>query len=721
MTAADLLDTALPLHRAGRLAEALVLYRRILADDPANADALHLSAIIAHQTGRTAGALANLGAALAVQPDFTTAYNSLGNVLADLGMLDEALNAYSVAIRQDDHYVEAHNNRAAVLQRLGRREEAAEAYTRALTVGPDNLTARFNYGILQRELGQIPPAANAFYAVVQADPSHSAAWRHLAICLRGLGHPDAEVCLRRALEDAPADEELSLELGGLLNGRGAYEAAGGVLAPAVAAHPGNVQLHFSYGTALQGMKRLREAVAQFRLALDREPTMQGACNNLGVALLELGEMGEAARVLRRAVALSPGDAMTVNNHGTSLENRYDLKSDFERAARWYRRALRLRPDYGKALVNLAGVHIARRDPHRAELLYRSAATADPGSVEVHANLAGLLFEHDDLGGAVRMYRRALAIDANNPAALTGYGLALQTLGRIDEAEAVHRRALEIDGRNAEAAGNLGMMLWQYRQDAAAAEPWMDLALSVNPSLNTAHLNRGMLRLSRGELPGGWDGYRRRFWAKGYVNRRIAAPLWQGEDVGGRRLLVWREQGVGDEIMFASCYPSLIARTGHVVIECDRRMVPLFTRSFPRATVRAESVDAAGLETIQPPGVDAHAPAGDLPGYLRGSLSGFEGQAPWLVPDAVLAERWRERLAGLGPGLRVGIGWRSQTMTTERKAAYVMLEHWGPLFAVPGLVFVNLQYDDCEAELRAAEERFGVTIHRWADLDLKDDF
>ncbi|WP_049976006.1 tetratricopeptide repeat protein [Azospirillum sp. B506] len=308
-----------------------------------------------------------------------------------------------------------------------------------------------------------------------------------------------------------------------------------------------------------------------------------------------------------------------------------------------------------------------------------------------------------------------------PAALTRYGLALQLLGRVDEAEAAHRRALAIDDRNAEAAGNLGMMIWQYRQDDAAAEPWMSRALEINPALSTAHLNRGMLRLSRGDLAGGWDGYRRRFWAKGYVNRRIDAPLWQGEEVSGRRLLVWREQGVGDEIMFASCYPTLIARAGHVVIECDRRLVALFARSFPRATVRAESVDAAGHETIRPPNVDCHVAAGDLPGYLRGSLSAFELQAPWLVPDAALVERWAERLAALGPGLRVGIGWRSQMMTTERKAAYVMLEHWGPLFAVPGLQFVNLQYGDCEAELRAAEERFGVIIHRWADLNLKDDF
>ncbi|CAO3435906.1 tetratricopeptide repeat protein [Azospirillum endophyticum] len=721
MTATGLLDTALPLHRAGHLAEALALYRRILTDDPSNADALHLSAMIAYQTNRTAEALSGLGAALAVQPRFPPAYNSLGNVLADLGMLDESLAAYSVAIRQNDHYAEAFGNRATVLQRLGRREEAADAYTRALTLDPDNLTARFNYGILQREMGRIAPAANAFYAVVQADPSRSAAWRHLAICLRGLGHPDAEACLYRALEAAPADEELSLELGVLLNGRGGHQAACDVLAPAVEAHAGNAQLHFTFGTALQGTGRLQEAAAQFRLALDREPTMQGACNNLGVALLELGANDAASPVLRRGVALSPDDALVINNHGTSLEDRYDPEADLERPAQWYRRALRLRPDYGKALVNLAGIHIAKRQTNQAGVLYRRAAAADPMNVEVYANLAGLLFDRDDVAGAERLYRRALTINSGSPAALTGHGLTLQVLGRIDEAEAAHRRALAIDGRNAEAAGNLGMMIWQFRQDEAAAEPWMTLALSINPAMGTAHLNRGMLRLCRGDLADGWEDYRWRFRAKGYVNRRIDAPLWRGENIAGRRLLVWREQGVGDEILFASCYPSLIGLAGHAVIECDSRLVPLFARSFPQATVRAESVDAAGRETIQPPGVDAHLPAGDLPGLLRGSLPEFEPQAPWLVPDPALVERWRERLAGLGPGLRVGIGWRSQLMTADRKAAYVMLEQWGPLFALPGVVFVTLQYGDCEAELRAAEERFGVTIHRWADLNLKDDF
>nr|WP_246512933.1 tetratricopeptide repeat protein [Azospirillum picis] len=711
----------MPLHRAGRLAEATALYRRVLVEDPANADALHLSAMAAYQEGHAAEALRGLRVALAVRANFAPAHSNLGNVLADLGRYDEALMAYAEAIARDDGYAEAHGNRATVLQRLGRGSEAAEAYARALNINPGNLTVRFNYGVLQRELGQIPAAANAFYAVVQADPSHSQAWRHLAICLRGLGHPDAEACLRRALADAPDDCELLLELGTLLNGQARHAEALEVLAPGVRRHPDSAMMHVAVGAALLALGRPAQAADHFRRALAHDPSMQGVYNNLGVALLDLDSRDEAVRVLRRAVALSPADPMVLNNHGTALDDRHDPEHDNGPSARWYRRAIRLRPDYGKAWLNLGGLQAARLDRDSAEELYRKAAACDPGIVESYVNLAAQRLDRDDITGAERLHRRALIIDRRRPAALTGLGLALQLQGRIAEAEAAHREALDIAPRHAEAAGNLGMLIWQVRQDAAEAEPLMTFALSIVPGLGTARLNRGLLRLACGRLVEGWEDYRWRFRAKGYVSRRIAAPQWRGEDPGGLRLLVWREQGVGDEIMFATCLAALVARAGHVVVECERRLVPLFSRSFPGVTVRAETVRPDGSESIVPPDVDAHVAAGDLPGLLSSGLADFNPGGVALVADASRSERWRERLSALGPGLRVGIGWRSQMMTTDRRASYVMLEHWGPVFAVPGVVFVNLQYGECEAELSQAEARFGVTIHRWADLDLKDDF
>ncbi|CAK0745389.1 hypothetical protein WCLP8_1570001 [uncultured Gammaproteobacteria bacterium] len=198
------------------------------------------------------------------------------------------------------------------------------------------------------------------------------------------------------------------------------------------------------------------------------------------------------------------------------------------------------------------------------------------------------------------------------------------------------------------------------------------------------------------------------------------PQWQGEPLAGRRLLVWSEQGLGDEMLFASCYPELLKLGGRYILECDRRLVPLFRRSFPQAEVRAESVDARGRETLVECGADLHCPAGGLPALLRSRFDCFTLCPPLLTPDPDLAAEWARRLDKLGPEPKVGICWRSRLITAIRATSYSRLEQWGPVFAVPGVRFVNLQYDQCAEELDAAERRFGITIARWPDLDLTND-
>ncbi|BAI74178.1 TPR repeat-containing protein (plasmid) [Azospirillum sp. B510] len=515
-------------------------------------------------------------------------------------------------------------------------------------------------------------------------------------------------------------------------------------------------LHLLGVLALQS-GRAEEAVTLIGEALAQAKGVADYWDNLGSALSAAGRPAEAVQAHRNAATLDAQGAQRRLNLGNALA----VQGRHQEAERAFTAALALKPDYAKAWYNLGNGFAARHRYADAVTALDHAVRLTPGMVEAHNNLGdalamtGRLDEaivqhrlvtrhrpddataHYNLGavlqqkgaleGAEIAYRQALKRNPRHSAALNNLGSVLKRLGRPDQAELCHRQALDLHPDFVEARYNLGNALQaQGRYEEAAA--CFEEALARQPNLATASFNLSLLALLHGDLPRGWEGYERRF-AAGEVmpNRRFDSPRWGGQLLRGKRLLVWREQGVGDEFLFASCYPDVVAWAGGpVTIECDRRLVPLFRRSFPKATVRAESCtgDAFGdgpRETIVPADCDLQVPAGDLPGLLRGSLSAFEPQGPWLVPDPALVARWGERLAALGPGLRVGIGWRSQMMTMERKAAYVMLEHWGPLFAVPGLVLVNLQYGDCEAELRAAEERFGVTIHRWADLNLKDDF
>ena len=435
--------------------------------------------------------------------------------------------------------------------------------------------------------------------------------------------------------------------------------------------------------------RLAEAEQGYRAALSADPQHPDALHLLGVLSLQSGRADEAVALIGKALERSKGVADYWDNLGSAL-----------RAA-------------GRAADAIQA--------------HRSAATLDPGGAQRRHNLGNALAASGRHDEAERAYSLALALKPDYAKAWYNLGNGRAAVRRHADAAVALDRAVRLSPGMAEAHNNLGNTLQALGRFDEAAACFED-ALARQPDLASATYGLSLLALRHGDLPRGWTGYERRFAAgEATPDRRIAAPRWKGEVLRGKRLMIWREQGVGHEILFASCYPDVIAWAGGpVVIECDPRLVPLFSRSFPKATVRAESCtgDAFGggpRETIDPPDYDLQAPAGDLPHRLRESLSAFEPQGAWLVPDPALVEHWRARLAALGPGLRVGIGWRGQEMTADRKASYVMLEHWGPLFALPGVVFVNLQHGDCDAELAAAEARFGVRIHRWDDLDLKDDF
>ena len=359
----------------------------------------------------------------------------------------------------------------------------------------------------------------------------------------------------------------------------------------------------------------------------------------------------------------------------------------------------------------------RRD--EAEACWHRALALNPGFADALGNLAAELSDREAFADATVRLNRAIRLMPGHAPLHAVLAYALNGAQQSAEATAACRRALTLAPSLADPLCTLGLA--EQRQGRADAGRWFDRAVASAPNHALARFNRGLLSLERGALSDGWADYAFRFKA-GRVRpeRRFTIPEWTGEPLDGKRLFVWREQGVGDEFLFASCYPDLIRMAGTVVVECDRRLVPLFARSFPKAMVRAEQ-PPCGLTELETIGCDYHIAAGSVPRLLRERLSAFPARSSWLFADGNRVADWRERLDGAGDDLRVGISWRSQLMTAERRGAYLPLEDWGPVFAVPGVAFVNLQYDDCRAEILAAERRFGQPIYGWNGLDLRDDF
>ncbi len=569
--AAGLLAQAVPLHQAGRLAEAETLYRQALAAQPRQPDALHLLGMIACQTGRFAEAADLIGQAVAANravPDY-------------------------------------HANLAFAFQALGRSAEA-------------------------------------------------------------------EAAARAALRLRPLFAEAANTLGNALNAQGHFAAAAAAYGDALRARPDYAEAQGNLGAVLRTLERSGEAETLLRQALAGNPHLVEARAALGLALLDLGRVAEGEEALRAALVQ--------------------------------------RPDHGKALLTLAGA--VQRRGRDAIPFYTRFAAVEPAEAEAWNGHGLALQSADRIDEAAAAFARAVRLAPAMTEALTNLGNARRLQGRSGEAALLHRRALDFRPDYAAAHANLGLAL-QDQGDGPAAENSFTRALEFDPGESVARFNRAILRLRQGRLADGWADYADRF-AAGRLGRprSFAIPEWTGADPTGRRLLLWAEQGLGDELMFGSILPDVIHHAGAVVIECDARLVPLFQRSFPTTTVRTPTVD--------PRDADCHAPFGSLPGLRRRRLSDFPAGAGWLRPDPERAALWRARLAALGPGLTVGIAWTSRRVTSARRAAYTTLDQWEPLFRVPGLRLVSLQYDGRAEEIAEAERRFGVRIHRWDDLDQTND-
>lgn len=468
--------------------------------------------------------------------------------------------------------------------------------------------------------------------------------------------------------------------------------------------------------------RFDAAERDCRRALVARPDHAPSLHLLAVVLGATGRVDRSVDPLRRAVELAPDETDYRFNLGIALEQ----LGERDGALDAFRAVLERDRAHPGALHRLAAIEGDRDrtggDKHarldEAVAAYRRILIDNPDDVRALCGLGSVLEQQGRLGAAEGILRRALALDPLLPPARNVLGVIMRLTSRHDEAIGHFEQVLLMQPDNFGAMQNIGLTLADMgRFDEAMA--WYERALATAPDQPQIHFNRACANLARGDLGAAWPEFEWGFAAGQRIpDRQLERPRWSGEDVRDKTVLVWREQGIGDELLTASCFQEVIERAGHVIIEASGRLVDLFARSFPQATVREERIDRDACATVD---YDVQVPFYGLPGLLRPTLDAFPRErAGYLVPDAAATARWRERIDALGPGLAVGMAWRSRNTFGDRAAYYTKLEKWGPLFAVPGVHWILLQYDDCEREVVEAEDRFGVTIHRWPDIDLMID-
>ncbi|MGD8854582.1 MAG: tetratricopeptide repeat protein, partial [Gammaproteobacteria bacterium] len=396
----------------------------------------------------------------------------------------------------------------------------------------------------------------------------------------------------------------------------------------------------------------------------------------GVALQSLGKVEEAEAAYRKAVAINRDHAVASYNLGTTLQ----AQNKNSEAVVAFERAVSSKPEFALAYYNM-GISLRAIGKCAAAIeAHRRAIELDPTYADAHAELASLLQNAARLEDSVTAYRSAIKLKPSDAGYYSGLGVTMYHMGRPDDAIGYYQKALLIDS-----------------------------------GLAKAHWNLSLAYLLLGRFTEGWREYE---WRKqcGIADRRYPTPGWEGRSLKGKTLLIYGEQGIGDELMFASCYRDLINIADHVVIDCEPRLKVLMRRSFPDSTVHAAREETASERRVDLGPVDYVVAAGSIPRYLRPGIDAYPDTVAYIEADPVLVSKCRNRLRSLGDSIKVGIAWRGGSTALTRALRSIPLKEWAQILKTKGASFVSLQYGDNSVEIAEIRRRFGEVIHVWEDLD-----
>ena len=336
-----LFERAAGLHRAGQWDQAEPLYRRVVAQLPAHAEALHLLGLLEFQSGRAEAAAATIGAAIALDGSCAAFHTNRGLALAARGRWAEAVECQRRAISLAPDAPEPHHNLGHALRELGDWPEAAACFRRALALKPDYAEAHGGLGWVLHKLGELDQAAACYLAALALRPTFTGALTNLGVALQDMGRIDEAIaCYGEALRLSPA-------------------------------HPDALT---ALGAALQQQGRLDQAIERYGEALRASPEHPDANTNLAMALLARGDLAEGwrryegrwrtpQRIKARRDFPQPQWAGEDGNGGTLLihaEQGYGDTIQFCRfaapaAARGWRVILEVQPPLVRLLDGLEGV------------------------------------------------------------------------------------------------------------------------------------------------------------------------------------------------------------------------------------------------------------------------------------------------------------------------------------------------------------------------------
>lgn len=459
---------------------------------------------------------------------------------------------------------------------------------------------------------------------------------------------------------------------------------------------------------------------------------------------------EAATLLNRAIrafqeadfvegeklalkALELDDQMGLAWHALAIAR--EKIGDFANSMHCYEAALKLLPVHAAAAGDLGRLALRMDMPEIAAKFFIHYLELRPDDLEATNNLASALRDLNRNEDAISILRPAIHQNPEVPLLWNTLGTVMCSMGDARAAITFLDETIRLEPTYGKGYHNRAYAKLDLG-DVEGALADGDLAISyttVPEELATMKFGRATALLALGRIEEGWKAYEARFSQDLLEAPRfsISAPRWEpGQALAGKHLMICAEQGLGDEVMFSNLLPDVIEALGpdgKLSLAVERRLIPLFERSFPQVNITAHRTIAfegrvyRGAPFIEDwSGIDVWAPMGALLELFRPSIASFPKRPGFLVADPDRVEHWRRMLEDAPKGPKVGVLWKSLKLDGERARQFSPFLLWRPVFETPGVTFVNIQYGDCSEEIALAQKEFGVEVWQPPGIDLKQD-
>jgi len=432
-----------------------------------------------------------------------------------------------------------------------------------------------------------------------------------------------------------------------------------------------------------------KALTYYKQALRTNPKNFEAAFDAANMLYNADRAEEALVFYKQALNLNDSHAEVYYNYGLCL-----LRLEkFDEAYVAFAQAAKRNPHYIKTYVQMANIYVTKKDYAHALEIYEAALKINPDSFDLYYRMGSVLRSLEQYTQAVKAFEKALEMQPNNPYPILELANTLHMVDDYERSLELYRKALELKPDCAEALYNLGYTLKKCG-DIKKAHKYFEEALEVHarvlemrPDYPLAHFSHSLSNLTLGKFEEGWPEYEYRWQSYNEKPKEFPQPVWSGQDLNGKRILIYAEQGFGDTFQFIRYGKLLKERGAYVIAQTQHQLKDIISQ--------CQYLDEVLSDREQLPPFDYHIALMSIPMVVNTTLETVPNEIPYLNAKEELTKLWKEKLSS-DKKFKVGICWqgnkqyRTVFLKKEVASKAMRLETFEPIASVPGVSVYSLQ-------------------------------